>query len=58
MVNLGYFAIRAKKWVLGTPYHIVKGSDIFDALINGQINYLSMTCYGVKWVRPPFIPKI
>ena len=57
MVTLGYFAIRAKQEVLGTPYPIINNQKTFAVLVQGPINYLSMISYGVRWVGPSIIPK-
>ena len=53
----GVLLLELKQWALGTPYHIVKGSNMLCALIQSQINQLSMICYRLRWVGQHFIQK-
>ena len=53
----GILILELKQWVLGTPCPIVEGSNIFYALIKGQMSQFSMIGYNNRWVEPPVIPK-
>ena len=53
----GISLFELKYWVLGTPYHVAQGQEVFLVIIQIYIIKLSMIGYGLKLVGLPIFQK-